>query len=83
MQIRKTYQNIKSESLYDDVRDFVLKHGVAVADAKFETYSLLDDSSSFVSRAISTLEVQDESGKAEKKCINTNGMLPDALPQYP
>ena len=83
MQIRKTYQNVKPELLYDEVRDFVLKQGVAVAEAKFETYSLPDDSSSFISRGILTFKAQDESGKTGRECLNTDDRLPDVPPRYP
>ncbi|MAF85911.1 MAG: hypothetical protein CL875_05490 [Dehalococcoidales bacterium] len=72
MQIRKTYQNVKPELLYDEVRDFVLKQGVAVAEAKFETYSLPDDSSSFISRGILTFKVQGESGKTGRECLRAH-----------
>ncbi|MBA7709930.1 hypothetical protein ES703_118856 [subsurface metagenome] len=72
MQIRKTYQNVKPELLYDEVRDFVLKQGAVIDEAKFETYSLPDDSSSFISRGILTFKVQGESGKAGKECLRAH-----------
>ena len=50
MQIRKTYQNVKPELLYDEVKDLALKQGVVGGEAKLETYTLPGDTSSFVSR---------------------------------
>ena len=72
MQIRKTYQSVKPELLYDEVRDFVLKQGAIIGEAKFETYSLPDDSSSFISRGTLTFKVQGESGKAGKECLRAH-----------
>jgi hypothetical protein len=72
MQIRKTYQNVKPELLYDEVRDFTLKQGVVMGEAKFETYSLPHDSSSFISRGTLTFKIQGGSGKAEKECLRAH-----------
>jgi hypothetical protein len=58
MQIKKTYNGVKPELLYDEVRDFVLKQGVTVGEAKLETYSLPTDSSSFLYRGTLTFNVQ-------------------------
>jgi len=65
MQIRKTYKEIQPELLYDGVRDFVLKQGVVVDEAKLETYSLPTDSSSFISRGTLTFRIQDDPDKRE------------------
>ncbi len=59
MQIRKTYKAIKPELLYDEVRDFVLKQGAIIDEAKLETYSLPGDSSSFISRGTLVFNTQD------------------------
>ncbi|MBA7672557.1 hypothetical protein ES703_80738 [subsurface metagenome] len=72
MQIKKTYQNVKPELLYDEVRDFVLKQGAVVDEAKFETYSLPTDSSSFISRGTLTFKIQGESGRAGKECLRAH-----------
>ena len=69
MQIRKTYQNVKPELLYDEIRDFVLKQGAVVTDAKIETYVLPDDSSSFISRGILTFRMP---GKPDKECLRVH-----------
>jgi len=54
MQIKKTYQGVNPELLYDEVRDFVLKQGTVTGEAKLETYSLPSDSSTFISRGTLT-----------------------------
>ena len=43
-QIKKTCKEVNSELLYDDLKDFILKHGVVIDDAKVETYSSLSES---------------------------------------
>jgi len=72
MQIRKTYQGVNPELLYDEVRDFVQKQGAIIDEAKLETYSLPSDSSSFISRGTLIFKVQVESGKAEKECLRAH-----------
>ncbi len=52
MQIRKTYRRIDPGVLYDEIRDLVTKRGMVVNEAKLQTYSLPDDSSTFVSRGV-------------------------------
>jgi hypothetical protein len=54
------------------VRDFALKQGVVIGEAKFETYSLPHDSSSFISRGTLTFKIQGGSGKAEKECLRAH-----------
>lgn len=66
MQIKKMYQNIKPELLFDELKDLIVKQGATVAESKMETYSLPDDSSSFISRGTLTFKVSDE---PDKKCI--------------
>ena len=72
MQIRKTYREIKPELLYDEVRDFILKQGVIISEAKLETYSLPSDSSSFISRGTLIFKLQDKPGKAERECLRVH-----------
>jgi len=74
MQIRKTYRDINPELLYDEIRDFVLKQGTIIGEAKLETYSLPSDSSSFISRGTLTFKIQSEPGKTEKECIRAHIM---------
>jgi hypothetical protein len=72
MQIRKTYREVKPELLYDEVRDFVLKQGASVAEAKLETYSMPSDSSSFISRGTLTFNIQAGASKTEKECLRVH-----------
>ena len=64
MQIRKTYKEVIPQLLFDEIRDFVVKQGAIVGEAKLETYSLPSDSSSFISRGTLTFNVQGKPGKA-------------------
>jgi len=68
MQIKKTYIEVKPELLYDEVRDFVVKQGATVSEAKFETYSLPSDSSSFISRGTLTFNMS----KAGRECLRAH-----------
>ena len=61
MQIKKTYLNVKPELLHDELKDFVIKQGVALGEDKLETLSIPTDSSSFISR--STLTFVNPAGK--------------------
>ena len=67
MQIRKTYENVNPELLYDEIRDFVLKQGTIIGEAKLETYSLPSDSSSFISRGTLTFKIE-----GEKECLRAH-----------
>lgn len=73
MQIRKTYQNVNPELLYDEIKDFTLKQkGTVVEETKLETYSLPDDTSSFISRGTLVFKVQGEGGKDEQECLRVH-----------
>jgi len=72
MQIRKTYKDLKPELLYDEISDFILKHGTMIGEAKFETYSLPTDSSSFISRGTLTFKIKNKSGEGEKECVRAH-----------
>ena len=67
MQIRKTYRDLKPELLYDEIRDFILKQGVTIGEAKMETYSLPSDSSLFISRGTLTFNIQ-----GGKECLRAH-----------
>jgi hypothetical protein len=58
MQIKKTYNQLQPELLYDEIKDSVLKQGVVVGEAKLVTYSSPDDSSAFTYRGILTFKVK-------------------------
>ena len=68
MQIRKTYKDVNPELLYDEVRDFVLKQGVIIGEAKLETYTLSGGSAHIV-RGTLTFKVQ---GEPEKECLRAH-----------
>ncbi|MFC1938469.1 hypothetical protein ACFLVS_02860 [Chloroflexota bacterium] len=70
MKIRKTYKNVQPELLYNEIRDFVLKQGTVIDEAKLETYSIPTDSSSHISRGTLTFKTQDKSDI--KECIRVH-----------
>jgi len=72
MKIRKTYQGVNPELLYDEVKDFVQKQGAVVGETKLATYSLPSDSSTFISRGTLTFKVQREPDKAERECLRAH-----------
>ena len=72
MQIRKTYKEVNPELLYDEIKDFVQKQGAIIGEAKLETYSLPNDSSSFISRGTLTFKIHSELGKGDKECLTAH-----------
>jgi len=72
MQIRKTYRGVNPDLLYHQLIDLARKQGAVATDAKIETYSLPNDSSSFITRGTFTLKVRDESVKTERDCCQVN-----------
>jgi len=72
MQIRKTYNEVNPELLYAEIRDFTLKQGVSLGETKLETYTMPDQSASFISRGTLTFKVKDGSDKAEKECLRAH-----------
>lgn len=72
MRIRKAYNNVNPELLYDEVRDFVLKQGTIVGESKLETYPLPDNTSSFMCRGSLVFKVQVGQDKAEKECLRAH-----------
>ena len=72
IQIRKTYNEVNPELLYAEVRDFTLKQGASLGENKLETYTLPDQSASFVSRGTLTFTGKDDSGKAGNECLRVH-----------
>ncbi len=72
MQIRKTYKDVNPELLYNEIKDFAIKHGAAVGENRMETYSQAADSSSFITRGTLTLRVTEAASKAEKECCRVH-----------
>jgi hypothetical protein len=69
-QIRKTYSEVNPELLYAEIKDFILKQGVSLGENKLETYTLPDESASFISRGTLTFRV--ESDRATKECLRVH-----------
>jgi len=72
MQIRKAYKEVNPELLYNEIRDFILKQGVSLDEARIETYASPSDTSSFISRGTLTFKVSGESGKSGKECLRAH-----------
>jgi hypothetical protein len=72
IQIRKTYTEVNPELLYAEIRDFTLKQGVTLGENKLETYTLPDQSASFVARGTMTFTNKGGTGKAEKECLRAH-----------
>ena len=66
MQIKKTYTEVSPELLYAEIRDFALKQGATLGENKLETYTIPDESASFVTRATITFTVK------EKECLRAH-----------
>ena len=71
MQIRKVYQGVNPGLLYDEIRDFVHKQDVVIDEAKLETYSMPNDSSSFIYRGTLTFKSGPQ-GKEGKECLRAH-----------
>ena len=54
MQIRKTYKDINPTLLYDEIKEFVQRHGLTLGQNRLETYSIPTDSSTFIYRGTLT-----------------------------
>jgi len=72
MQIKKSYQKVNPELLYAEVRDFALKQGTSLGEAKLETYALPGNTSTFVSRGTLTFKVADKPKKGEEECLRAH-----------
>ncbi len=72
MQIKKTYNEVNPELLYQEVKDFTQKRGGIIGEARLETYSLPSDSSSFITRGTLIFKIQDEAGDVEKECVRAH-----------
>ena len=70
IQVRKTYSEVNPELLYAEVRDFTLKQGVSLGETRLETYTMPDESATFISRGTLTFKV--ESNRATKECLRVH-----------
>jgi hypothetical protein len=70
-QIRKSYHEINPELLYAEARDFILKQGeLSLDENSLETYTLPDESATFVSRG--TLTFRKKANSTEKECLRVH-----------
>ena len=69
MQIRKTYTEVNPELLHAEIKDFALKQKLSLSENKMETYTLPDQSASFISRSTMTFKVKD---KEEKESLRVH-----------
>jgi hypothetical protein len=72
MQIRKTYTIVSPELLYAEIRDFALKQGATLSENKLETFTLPDESASFITRGTLTFNMKDDAGKTGKECLRAH-----------
>ncbi len=57
--MRKTYAEVNPELLYAEIRDFSLKQGLKLQEEKLDTFTLPDESSSFISRGTLVFSLRD------------------------
>jgi len=60
MQIRKTYREVNPELLNGELKDFIIKQGVSLGENKLETFTLPDDSTSFIARSTMSFIISDK-----------------------
>ncbi len=72
MQIRKTYQNVKPELLYEEIKDFAVKQGTVIREAKLYTSAAPGDTSSFVSRGVMTFTMEGGAEKSAEECMTVH-----------
>ena len=72
MQIRKTYNEVNPQLLYDEVKDFVLKQGTIIGESRLEIYLIPDNSSAFTFRGTLTFRVQEGQNKATEECLRAH-----------
>jgi len=69
IQIKKTYTEISPELLYAEIRDFTLKQGAVLGENKVETFTLPDESASYITRATLTFNARDGGKEAVRAHI--------------
>jgi hypothetical protein len=72
MQVRKVYQNIKPELIYEQIKDFAIKQGTVIQDAKLYTSAAPDDTSLFVYRGTITFSMEGRPEKSAKECLTVH-----------
>ena len=66
MQIKKTYSEVNPELLNAEIKDFILKQGATLGEDKLETYTLPDQSASFITRSTMTFTI------SGKECLRVH-----------
>jgi len=72
MQIRKTYKNVKAELLYEEIKEFTIKQGTVVREAKLYTSTVSGDTSSFVHRGTIVFSMESGPEKLAKECMTVH-----------
>jgi len=72
MQIRKTYQNVKPELLYEEIKDFAIKQRTVIREAKLYTSAAPGDTSSFISRGVITFTMEGGPEKSAEDCMTVH-----------
>jgi hypothetical protein len=72
MQVRKTYKNVKAELLYEEIKEFTIKQGTVVREAKLYTSTVSGDTSSFVHRGTIVFSMESEPEKLAKECMTVH-----------
>ena len=57
MQVKKTYTEVNPELLNAEIKDFILKQGTTLGEDKLETYTLPNESASFITRSTMTFNI--------------------------
>ena len=73
MQIRKTYTETNPELLYAEIRDFTLKQGLTLVMDKQETYTIPDESATFISRGTMIFNTKDKEAMRVHTVGNVRG----------
>ena len=72
MQIRRIYQNVKPELLYEEIKDFAVKQGTVIREAKLYTSVAPGDTSSFVSRGVMTFAMEGGAEESAEECMTVH-----------
>jgi hypothetical protein len=72
VQIRKIYKNVKPELIYEQIKDFAIKQGTVIQDAKLYTSASPDDTSLFVSRGTITFSMEGGPEKSAMECLTVH-----------
>jgi hypothetical protein len=72
MQIKKIYRNVLPELLFDELKDLALKQGLVPGESRMNTYSLPEDSSSFIYRGLMSFKNPKKKGEADPECLRAH-----------